>query len=90
MLLVFEMDFSAPVISRIESIGGGWVGGSRVGGGGGWVGSYRQVKAPIWTQRAMLCLQYVMQSTREAQTDEKSSLVPHAVPTRTIKCALVV
>ena len=27
--------FSAPVISRIESIGGGWVG----GGWGGWVGS---------------------------------------------------
>ena len=25
-LLVFQIVFSAPVISRIESIGGGWVG----------------------------------------------------------------
>ena len=33
MLLVFGWFFSAPVISWIESIGGGQVG---VGGGGGW------------------------------------------------------
>ena len=32
MLLVFQMFFPTPVISRIESIGGGWDG---VGGGGG-------------------------------------------------------
>ena len=80
--------FSAPVISWIESIGGGrggwegrvgggWVGGGEVGGGGrwegvrwvvgvggrrwggrwGWVGSRRWGKAPIQTQRAVLCLQ---------------------------------
>ena len=51
MLLVFQIAFLVPVISRIESIGGG-----RVGGGG--VGSRRQVKAPLQTQRAVLCLQY--------------------------------
>ena len=45
MLLVFEMVFSVPVISRIESIGGGWV------------GSQRQAKATIQTQRAVLSLQ---------------------------------
>ena len=49
-----------PVISRIESIGGGQVG----GGWGGQVGSRRRVKAPIRTQRAVLCLQYVTQTGR--------------------------
>ena len=39
-----------PVISRIESIGGG-----RAGGG---VGSQRRAKATIWTQAAVLCPQY--------------------------------
>ena len=34
MLLVFETDFSAPVISWIESIGGGQVGVGGVGCGG--------------------------------------------------------
>ena len=33
MLLVFQIVFSAPVISRVESIGGGRVGGGGVGGG---------------------------------------------------------
>ena len=50
-----------PVISWIESIGGGQAG----GGWGGWwlrVGSRNRVKAPIWTQRAVLCLQYVTQT----------------------------
>ena len=40
-----------PVISRIEFIGG-------------WVGSRRRVRAPIRTQRAVLCLQYVTQTGR--------------------------
>ena len=40
MLLVFETVFSVPVISRIESIGGGWVGSRRWG------------KAPIRTQKS--------------------------------------
>ena len=50
-----------PVISRIESIGGGWAGegGGAVGGGGqGQVGSRRPAKATIWTQAAVLCPQY--------------------------------
>ena len=53
MLLVFQVVFSAPVISRIESIGGGRLGG---GWGGRWgrVGSRRQGKAPIRTQRAVV------------------------------------
>ena len=41
-----------PVISRIESIGGGWV------------GSRRLVEAPIRTQRAVPCLQYATQTGR--------------------------
>ena len=64
-----------PVISRIESIGvGGWEGGGRVGGGwaggrgvGGRrerVGSRRRAKATIWTQAALLCLQYGTQAGR--------------------------
>ena len=37
MLLVFEIIFSVPVISRIEFIGGGQVGGGYLGGRGvGW------------------------------------------------------
>ena len=50
-----------PVISQIESIGDGQVKG---GWGGRWgqVGSRRWVKAPIRTQRAVLCLQYVTQT----------------------------
>ena len=81
--------FSNPVISRIDSIGGG------VGGGGGW-GAEGGVKHPFglkgqccafskWHER--------IQSTREAQTVVRSSLVPHAVlltHPRTMKCTLVV
>ena len=52
MLLVFQKVFSVPVISRIESIGGGR----------GWVGSRRRVKATTQTQRAVLCLQFVAQT----------------------------
>ena len=51
MLLVFRIIFSLPIISWIESIGDGQV-------GGGWVGSRRQAKATIWIQAAVLCLQY--------------------------------
>ena len=36
MLLAFQIVFSASVISRIESIGGGQAGGGLGGGGGGW------------------------------------------------------
>ena len=57
MLLVFWIVFSVPVISRNESIGGGR-------GWWGRVGSRRRVKAPIQTQRAVLCLQYVTQTGR--------------------------
>ena len=50
MLLVFQTFFSVPVISRIESIGGGWAGGGRgwAGGGregGGWAGAGGKPKA---------------------------------------------
>ena len=58
MLLVFGTVFSVPVISRIEFIGSGWVGGV-CGEWWGQVGSRRWGKAPIWTQRAVLCLQKV-------------------------------
>ena len=85
----FRQFFSNPVISRIDSIGGG------VGGGGGW-GAEGGVKHPLglkgqccafskWHER--------IQSTREAQTAVRSSLVPHAVlltHPRTMKCTLVV
>ena len=60
MLLVFWMVFSAPVISRIESIWGGWDGG-KVGDGGRW-GANRLIKAPIQTQKAVLYLQYGTQT----------------------------
>ena len=60
MLLVFWIIFSLPVISRIESIGGGRAvgGGGRRGLVGGWVGSQRQANVAILTQAAVLCLQY--------------------------------
>ena len=57
---------------RIEPIEGGmW----------GQVGSRRLVKAPIRTQTAVLCLEYVTYCKLiwEAQTAVRSSLVPHAV-----------
>ena len=50
MLLVFQIIFTAPVITQIKSIGGGWMGGG--------VGSQRWVKATIWTQAAVLCPQH--------------------------------
>ena len=73
---------------------GGWEGGG-VGGGGGWEAE-GGVKHPFglkgqccafskWHER--------IQSTREAQTAVRSSLVPHAVlltHPRTMKCTLVV
>ena len=52
-----------PVISRIEYIGSGRAG-RRWDGWWGWVGSRRRVKAPIRTQRAVLCLQYMTQTGR--------------------------
>ena len=50
------------VISRIESIGGGRVGGGW--GEAGRVGSRRRVKATIWTQAAALCPQHGTQTGR--------------------------
>ena len=51
-----------PVISRIDSIGGGRAGGGWGGGGRGRVGSRRWVKATTQTQRAVMCLQFVAQT----------------------------
>ena len=50
-----------PVISRIDSIGGGRAGGGW-GGRRGRVGSPRRVKATTQTQRAVVCLQFVAQT----------------------------
>ena len=68
-----------PVISRIESIGGGWAGGRGVGGGGGgWeaegglnqpFGLKQQCCAPSMGHR-------LVESTRETKTAVRSSLVP--------------
>ena len=52
MPLVFEVVFSTAVITRIESIGGG-----QVGGGWGCVENRRRGKANIQTQRAVFCHQ---------------------------------
>ena len=53
----FWINFSVPVISWIESIGGGRVRGRW--GKAGRVGSQRRTKTTIWTQAAaVLCLQY--------------------------------
>ena len=57
MLLVFQMFFPTPVISQIEFIGGGRVGGRR-----GRVRSRRRAKATIQTQRAVLYFQSVAQT----------------------------
>ena len=46
------------------------------------MGNRRQVKAPIQTQRAVVCLHYVTQTknfTRKAKAVVRSSLVPHIV-----------
>ena len=57
MLLVFWIIFSQPVISRIESIGGGRAGGGVGGGGGGWEAEGR-LKQPFGLKAAVLSLQY--------------------------------
>ena len=46
MLLVFDRLFSAPVISRIDSIGSGWVGGGSGGRRGG-LGAVGRLKHPF-------------------------------------------
>ena len=51
-----------PVISRIDSIGGGRAGGRGAGGRRGRVESRRRVKATTQTQRAVVCLQFVAQT----------------------------
>ena len=92
MLLVLGTVFSVPVISRIESIGGGRVGG---GGVGKW-GAEGGVKHPFGLKEqccAFRKLRELIQSTREVQTAVRSSLVPNAVlltHPRTMKCTLVV
>ena len=87
MLLVFCINFfTASVISRIESIGGGRAGGEWVGGG--WGGGWGGWEAEGWLkQRFRLkqqCCAFSMgpelvQSTGWAKTAVRSSLVPHAV-----------
>ena len=62
MLLVYWIVFSVPVISRIESIGGGRAGGEW--GKRGRVGSRRRAKATILSQAAVLCPQYGTQTGR--------------------------
>ena len=92
MLLVFWMVFSVPVISRIESIGGGRAGG---GWGGGWEAE-GGLKQPFGLKQQCCALSMrhrLVESTREAKTAVRSSLVPHAVllmPSRAMKCTLVV
>ena len=74
--------------------GGGWEGGG-VGGGGGWgaVGGAKHPFGPKGQCCAFSKCHELIQSTREAQTAVRSSLVPHAVlltHPRTMKCTLVV
>ena len=92
MLLVFWIFFSVPVISRIESIGGGLAG---WGWGGGWEAE-GGLKQPFGLKQQCCALSMghrLVESTREAKTAVRSSLVPHAVllmPSRAMKCTLVV
>ena len=82
--------FSAPVISRIESLGG------RVGGGGGWgaEGGLKHLFGLKERCYAFSKWHELIQSTRETQTAVRSSLVPHAIflltCLRTMKCTFVV
>ena len=90
MLLVFQMFFPTPVLSRIESIGGGWV-----GGGGGWEAKGR-LKQPFRFKEQCCTLSLwhkLLQCTKEAKTGKRESLVPRAVllmHPRAMKCTLVV
>ena len=90
MLLVFWIVFSVPVISQIESIGGGWA-----GGGGRWEAEGR-LKQPFGLKQQCCALSMghrPVESTREAKTAVRSSLVPHVVllmPSRAMKFTLVV
>ena len=89
MLLVLGTVFSVPVISQIESIGGG------MGGGGGW-GAEGGVKHPFGLNEqcsAFRKLRGLIQSTGEVQAAVRSSFVPNAVlltRPRTMKCTLMV
>ena len=90
MLLVFWIVSSVPVISRIDSMGGGWG-----GGGGGWEAE-GGLKQPLRLKEqwcAFSLWHKLIQSAKEAKTGVRSSLVPHAVPlmpSRAMKCTLVV
>ena len=94
MLLVFQIVFSAPVISWIESIYRGWACGRGWGGGGGW-GAEGGVKQPFWLKEQYFAFSIwhkLIQSTGEDENATRSSLVPHAVllmPLRAKKCILV-
>ena len=95
MLLVFWTIFSVPVISRIESIGGGQVRGGGWGGGGEWEAE-GGLKQPFGLKQQCCALQHgtrTGQSTGWAKTAVRSSLVPHAallMSPRTENCILVV
>ena len=84
-----------PVISRIESIGGGRAGGGWGEGGGGWEAE-GGLKQPFGLKQQCCALSMghrLVESTREAKTAVRNSLVPHAVllmPSRAMKCTLVV
>ena len=90
MPLVFEVDFSTSVITRIESIGGGWVGGE--GGERRWgaVGGLKQALKQKWQCCAISRSPRLAQLTRSAV---RISLAPHAGPseaTHAMKCTLLV
>ena len=74
---------------------GGWAGGRGVGSGGGW-GAEGGTKHPFGLKGQCCAFSKCherIQSTREAQTAVRSSLVPYAVlltHPRTMKCTLVV
>ena len=83
-----------PIISQIESIGGGQAGGDG-GGGGGWEDKGR-LKQPFGLKQQ--CCDFIMgpelvQSTGLTKTAVRSGLVPHSVllmHLRAEKCILVV
>ena len=92
MLLVFQMFFPTPVISQIESIGGGWA-----GGGWGEAGAGGKLKAGqtnhLYAKSSAVPSVCGTNCCKEAKTNKRRSLIPHAVllmHPRAIKYTLVV